>query len=101
MANRLDLHSKLKELLESDEVYYQAPESKKMEYPAIKYSKSSIKSTYANNTAYSMMDRYEIIVMSRTPDHPVIKKLLSLPYCTYDRHYISDNLNHDVLTIYF
>lgn len=101
MANRLDLHSKLKELLESDEVYYQAPESKKMEYPAIKYSKSSIKSTYANNTVYSMMDRYEIIVMSRTPDHPVIKKLLSLPYCTYDRHYVSENLNHDVLTLYF
>lgn len=101
MANRLDLHSKLKELLESNEVYYQAPESKKMEYPAIKYSKSSIKSTYANNTVYSMMDRYEIIVMSRTPDHPVIKKLLSLPYCTYDRHYVSENLNHDVLTLYF
>jgi hypothetical protein len=101
MANRLVLHSKLKELLESDEVYYQAPESKKMEYPAIKYSKSSIKSTYANNTVYSMMDRYEIIVMSRTPDHPVIKKLLSLPYCTYDRHYVSENLNHDVLTLYF
>jgi hypothetical protein len=101
MANRLDLHSKLIELLESNEVYYQAPESKKMEYPAIKYSKSSIKSTYANNTVYSMMDRYEIIVMSRTPDHPVIKKLLSLPYCTYDRHYVSENLNHDVLTLYF
>ena len=101
MANRLDLHSKLKELLESDEVYYQAPESKKMEYPAIKYSKSSIKSTYANNATYSMMDRYEIIVMSRTPDHPVIKKLLSLPYCSYDRHYVSENLNHDVLTLYF
>lgn len=101
MANRLDLQSILEELLESHEVYYQAPESKKMEYPAIKYSKSSIKSTYANNTVYSMMDRYEIIVMSRTPDHPVIKKLLSLPYCSYDRHYVSENLNHDVLTLYF
>ena len=50
---------------------------------------------------YSMRDCYELIVIARRPDHPVIKKLLALPYCSYDRHYIADNLNHDVLTIYY
>lgn len=101
MADRLELSVKLKELLGSDNVYYQAPESKKMEYPAIRYSKTSIKSTYANNAKYLMRDCYEIIVISRTPDHPVIKKLLALPYCEYNRHYVAENLNHDVLTLYF
>lgn len=101
MADRLELQSLLEKLLESENVYYRAPESKKMSYPAIKYSKQTIRSTYANNGKYSMKDCYQLIVISRTPDHPVIKKLLALPYCSYDRHYIADNLNHDVLTIYY
>lgn len=101
MADRLELHSMLQELLGSSNVYYQPPESIKMQYDAIRYSKKTIDSKYANDRKYSMIDCYEIIVISRLPDNPVIKKLLSLPYCSYDRHYVADNLHHDVLTIYW
>lgn len=101
MADRVELHSVLQELLGSSNVYYQPPESIKMQYDAIRYSKKNIDSKYANDRKYSMIDCYEIIVISRLPDNPVIKKLLSLPYCSYDRHYIADNLHHDVLTIYY
>lgn len=101
MADRLDLQGLLEELLESRNVYYQPPESIKMQYPAIRYSKKSIQSVYANNSKYLMRDCYELIVISRSPDHPVIKKLLALPYCSYDRPYVADNLYHDVLTIYY
>ena len=101
MADRLDFQSVLEELLESRNVYYQPPESTKMKYDAIKYSKKTIQSKYANNGKYSMMDCFEVIVISKRPDHPVIKKLLALPYSSYDRHYVADNLNHDALTIYF
>lgn len=101
MADRLDLQGLLEELLESRNVYYQSPESVKMQYPAIRYSKKKIESVHANDSKYLMRDCYELIVISRTPDHPVIKKLLELPYCSYDRPYIADNLYHDVLTIYY
>ena len=101
MADRLELHSVLQELLGSSNVYYQPPESIKMQYDAIRYSKKTIDSKYANDRKYSMIDCYEIIVISRLPDNPVIKKLLSLPHCSYDRHYIADNLHHDALTIYW
>lgn len=101
MADRLELHSVLQELLGSSNVYYQPPESIKMQYDAIRYSKKTIDSKYANDRKYSMTDCYEVIVISRLPDNPVIKKLLSLPYCSYDRHYVADNLHHDVLTIYW
>ena len=101
MADRLELHSVFQELLGSSNVYYQPPESIKMQYDAIRYSKKTIDSKYANDRKYSMIDCYEVIVISRLPDNPVIKKLLSLPYCSYDRHYIADNLHHDVLTIYY
>lgn len=101
MASRLDLQAKLKELLGTGNVYYQPPESIKMEYPAIKYSKSRIDTSKANNSKYSKNTRYEIIVIAKLPDNVVIDKLLELPYCSFDRHYISDNLHHDVLTLYF
>lgn len=101
MADRLELHSLLEEMLDSKNVYYQPPESIKMQYDAIRYSKKTIRPTFANGGKYLMKDCYELIVISKRPDNPVIKKLLSLPYCSYDRHYVADNLNHDVLTIYY
>lgn len=99
MASRKELQSKLEELLGSRNVYYQAPS--KMEYPCIKYSKKKPDTKYANNKVYSRFNCYELIVIDRKPDNKVIEKLLELPYCTYDRYYTKDNLNHDVLTIYF
>ena len=101
MASRLELQEKLVELLGSKSVYYQPPESVKMEYPAIRYSKSRIDVKRADNSIYSKNIRYELIVIDRKPDNPVIDKLLELPYCSYDRWYKADNLNHDVLTIYW
>lgn len=101
MANREELQSLLVELLKSDQVYYQPPESIRMTYPAIAYSKSRIDTRKANDKSYSMNTRYEVIVIDKRPDNPVIQKLLMLPYCSYDRSYKSDNLNHDVLTIYY
>lgn len=101
MATRQQLQSKLEELLGSRNVYYQPPESVKMEYPAIRYSKTNIRSRFANNSPYSKTNCYELIVIDRKPDNPVIDKLLELPYCVFDRHYTADNLNHDVLILYF
>ena len=101
MASRLQLQSKLEELLGSKNVYYQPPESVKISYPAIIYSKNRINTTKADDSNYLKKNQYEIIVISRLPDNPVIDKLLDIPYCSYDRHYVSDNLNHDVLTLYF
>ena len=101
MAIRIELQTKLEELLGSRNVYYQPPESVKMEYPAIVYSKEDIQTTHANGTVYSKKNRYSLIVISKKPDDPVIDKLLEIPYCSYDRSYKSDNLNHDVLTLYY
>ena len=101
MADRLELQSKLEEILGSRNVYYNSPESQKMTYPAIRYSKKTIDVKFASNTIYAKKNCYELTVIAFVPDHPVIEKLLALPYCSYDRHYISDNLDHDVLTLYF
>ena len=101
MASRLELQAKLEELLGSKNVYYQPPETVKMTYPAIRYSKSRIETRKAEDSIYLKNTRYEVIVIDPRPDNPVIDKLLELPHCSYDRHYKSDNLNHDALTLYY
>lgn len=101
MGTRLELQSKLEDLLGSSNVYYQPPSSKKMEYPAIRYSKSKHDKKSADDSTYQLHTRYDITVIDRRPDNPVIQKLLELPYCFYDRFYLADNLNHDTLTLYF
>lgn len=101
MADRIELQYKLEELLESSNVYFDPPESVKMVYPAIRYTRSKIEVDHANNRAYSMKNRYEVIVISKKANHEVINKLLELPYCSHDRHYKAENLNHDVFTLYY
>ena len=101
MASRLELQKKLEELLGTKNVYYQPPETVKMTYPAIRYSKSRIETRKAEDSIYLKNIRYEVIVIDPRPDNPVIDKLLELPHCSYDRHYKSDNLNHDALTLYY
>lgn len=101
MHDRLELQSLLEDLLGSKNVYYQPPESTKMEYPAIWYSKKEIRSRFANDAVYSFLNLYEIIVIDKKPDNPVIKELLKIPYCSFEQHYKADNLNHDVLSLYY
>lgn len=101
MKTQTDLQYLLEDLFGSRNVYYQPPANIKMGYPAIVYSKTKIDTTRANNRAYSFNNRYEIIVIDKLPDNEVITKLLGIPYCTHDRNYKSDNLNHDVFTLYF
>ena len=101
MSSRLELDVILRALLGSDNVYYQPPESYKMRYTAIKYSVNDIYNRNADDLKYSKKTRYEVVVISKKPDDPVIDKILELPYSSYDRHYNSDGLNHDVITLYY
>ena len=101
MADRLDLQSELEKLLGNRNVYYQPPVNLSMNYPAIRYTKTDISTNFADDKVYTKRNSYELIVIDRDPDNPVIDKLLEFPYCSFNRHYVSDNLNHDVFTLYY
>ena len=101
MATRVDLQVKLERILGSRNVYYQPPESVKINYPAIVYSRSDIDINYADDKSYMNTNRYEIIVIDKRPDNDAIGQILMLPHCSFDRHYTADNLHHDVLTLYY
>lgn len=101
MATRIDLQNVLEELLGSRNVYYQPPESLKISYPAIVYSRKTIDNSYANNSVYKQNYAYEITVIDKNPDSEIVNKVSKLPTCRFDRHFKSDNLNHDVFTLYY
>lgn len=103
MASRLDLHEELCEILGSSNVYFQPPESVKLKYDCIIYSRNNVLGNYANNKSnYTAHDRYELIVIYRDPDNDLPKRILKhFNYCRLDRHYVADNLHHDALNLYY
>lgn len=98
---RLKLQDLLEQMLGSRSVYYQPPASVKMVYPAIRYSRNDVYKGNADNMGYHRTNQYQLIVIAKTPDLHVIDELLALPMCSFDRSYITDNLHHTVLTLYY
>lgn len=101
MANRLELQAIFEDLLGSQNVYFQPPESIKLKYPAIVYSRSDIQNEHADDSVYIQSYFYEVTVIDKDPDSEIVMAVSRLPKCRYDRHYTADNLNHDVFTIYY
>ena len=101
MGTRVELQSKLEELLGSKEVYYNRPEDRLMKYPAIVYSETKPRTTHAGNSIYKIDSQYELTVISNRPDTPVLDKLIQFPYCAMDRSYKADNLYHNTFTLYY
>lgn len=101
MASRLELQTLLETVLGSKNVYYQPPPSVQMSYPAIVYSRSRIKNDAANNAVYNQHHWYKVSVIDKNPDSSIVDRMSKLPTCAFDQHYATDNLNHDVFSIYF
>ena len=101
MPSRLDLQTFLENLLGSRNVYYQPPESIKMSYPAIVYERDNIRNEFANNFVYMQSHSYQITVIDYDPDSEIVKRVSALPMCSFARHFVSDNLNHDVFRLYY
>lgn len=101
MDRRLELQEILKNILGSSNVYFQPPESLKLQYPCIVYSRSDIDQKYADNRTYMSRVRYSLTLITRTPDSDFVKSILELPYCSYDRYYAADSLSHDSFTLFY
>ena len=101
MSRRLELQTLLETILGIRNVYYQPPASVMMRYPAIVYSRYDIENVHANNNVYAQYTAYSVTVIDKNPDSEFVKKISMLPLCSFDRHYVADNLNHDVFTLYY
>lgn len=106
MNRRNLLKDKLRSILEpygaSNNVYFQPPESIKLNYPCIIYQLESIEVRRADNNIYTRQRQYEITIIDKNPDSEFPDRLLDiLPTASHRNHFVSDNLYHDVFSIYW
>lgn len=99
--SRLELHRIFEDILGTKNVYYQPPPNIFINYPAIIYSRKTIDNQFADNFPYAQTVCYEVTVIDYDPDSDIVMRISSLPLCRFDRHYTSDQLNHDAFTLYF
>lgn len=98
---RLSLHEVLCEILGSRNCHFSPPASIHLDYPCIIYRELSTDADHADNTKYKMMKRYSVTVIDEDPDSEIPDKVLLLPYCSSDRVYQVDGLNHFVFTLFW
>lgn len=102
MASRLSLHSELIEVLGSNFVYFQPPETVKLSYPCITYSLSQIDIKHADDGTYRDTNAYDLIVIYKDPDSDIVKRLIHhFRMIRFDRAYVSDNLYHAALRLFY
>lgn len=102
MGSSQDLQTILEGIPGVEHVYFQPPESIRMEYPAIIFGHAGYDTISANNSKYKIDRRYSVtLVYNDFEMEEAVDALLALPYCSHDRHYVADQLHHDVFTLYF
>lgn len=99
--DRPDLGVFLRQKLGIAHTYFNPDTSIKLKYPCIIYKRDEIEPKYADNDIYGLNYRYQLILVDRDPDSPFVEKLAYLPSCRFVKHYIADNLSHDVFRIYY
>lgn len=101
MGSRIELQTKLEELLGSRNVYFQPPATIHMNYPAIVFELNDIRINHADDRNYKKMHCYTVTLIDPNPDSVFVDALIEWKYCSFNRSFKSDNLNHFVFTIYF
>ena len=101
-SNRITLDEKLRRILGTTNVYYRAPESVKLHYPAIIYKLSGIESMNADNRKYIYETEYEVTYIGKDPDFNSINIMLNeFDKIRFVRRFTKDNLVHDVFYLYW
>lgn len=101
MRSRLELHEILCNILGSKNVYFQPPETMKLSYPCIVYSRTGMPNRFADNLPYKQDRKYQITVIDKNPDSTIPDRVCLLPLVRFTNHFTSENLNHDVFELYF
>lgn len=100
LERRRHFNAILKDILGNDNVYFQPAEDGTIQYPCIVYQRDNASIQPADNQPYSATQRYQVTLIDQNPDSDVVDKLLNLPFSSFNRHFATSGLNHDVFVIY-
>lgn len=98
---RLELDSKLREILGNNNTYYNPPESLSMHYPCFRYELDDITQVRADNRHYIDIERYSVTYITKKSESDIVKHFFTVfPTSSFDRKYSADNMWHYVFTVY-
>jgi len=97
---RSELQTILENILDV-EVYFQPPDSTRMQYPCVVYGLDRGQTDRADDILYKYTKRYQVTVIDRNPDSELPDAVVALPMCEFERSFRSDNLNHYVFNLFF
>ena len=101
-VNRLELRDKLSAFMvecgETPKLYFQPPESVKLEYPCMIYHLKTLTSRKANDHPYHKTIAFDITYITRSPASTVPDRMLGEPLFAFDRYYTAENLHHYAYT---
>lgn len=99
MASRLKLSNLLRMILGTGNVYYQPPESKKLEYPCIIYKLVKKDAVHADNRKYLKYDIYQVTYVDRNTESEIPDEIGEIPYSEFRNTFVKDGLAHWVYEI--
>lgn len=101
MDRRPELQVQLESITNTTHVYFQPPESFRLNYPCLVYRRSDVDLEYADNLAYRVHHKYELTWLHMDPDDDTVERLLtSLPLISYVRQFALNGVYHDVMYLY-
>lgn len=101
MGQRQELQAILAAIPGVSKAYFQPPANIQMVYPCIVYSRDQALNSFADNRPYRHTKRYQVTVIDADPDSEIPDAVAQLPMSVFSRHFTSDNLHHDVYSVYF
>ena len=100
-TKRINFHGRLEAAVHGiTKLYFQKPPSKEMVYPCIVYTLNGLKTFHADNRVYLNVPQYTVTHITEDPDDEAFDDLVNFPYSSFDRHFTSDGLHHNVFTIF-
>lgn len=83
-------------------LYFEAPGEDGPRYPCLIYKKSSGDTRFADNGFYVYYRQYELTCIYEDPDDETPANILKhFEYCRANRHFVTANLHHDTMVLYF
>jgi hypothetical protein len=82
-------------------VYFQPPADMQIQYPAVVYEMDRADTQFADDRPFNVTKQYSLQLISQNPDESIFDEIAALPMCAHERHFVADNLNHEVFNIYF
>lgn len=91
-------------------VYFQPGANVTLHYPCVVYKRDGVEPFEADNKNYCMNWSYNLTIIDPDPisscinaekTKTIIDAISELPKCSYIRHFVNENLNHDVFKIYY